>query len=141
MWGSVDECALVMVSAGICAANILTSNEKDVSLPWRGLKINTACGDFIEVAYPFMESSMVVNVFAYIACGISTEVLYQSENGSVLSSAYFPLPISLFLAEDRFRMALASGLAFFISFLGMIVGNTLQSRQKYRDICESDKVQ
>lgn len=128
MWGSVDQCVLVMVSAGICASNVLIHNSSSDGgdddndyLSRRGLKINLLCGDFIEVAYPYMEKSDIVNIFAYLASGISTEILYQSSSSShsVLSSAYLPFPISIILAKDPYRISLAMLSAFTISFSGM----------------------
>ena len=47
LWGAVDECTLVVVSAGICAANMLCSSSKHECK--RGFIINALCGDFIEV--------------------------------------------------------------------------------------------
>lgn len=134
LWGSVDQCVLVMVSAGICAATILTTttnknnnnnnNSAGVDLPKRGLIINLLCGDFIEVAYPYMEQSKIVNFFAYLASGISTEILYQnSSSAAVSSSAYLPLPISILLAKDHYAISLAMLSAFTISFLGMCLNN------------------
>ena len=141
MWGSVDECVLVLVSAGICAANILTSrgtcsnesqsgSESEQSLFQRGLKTNILCGDFIEVAYPSMERCKIVNFAAYLASGISTEILYQSNSGTVMSSAYFPLPLSIFLAHDRYRIILAMFSAFIISFLGVLLSYVAMSDER-----------
>ena len=118
LWGAVDECTLVLVSAGICAANVLT---KKTALSKRGLFINLTCGDFIEVAYKDMDESKVVNLFAYLAGGISTEILYSKQPRDVLSSAYLPFPISILLANDKSRIALAMISAFVISFIGILV--------------------
>lgn len=127
MWGSVDECVLVLVSAGICAANLLTSRG-ECSLCRRGLRTNLLCGDFIEVAYPYMEQSTVVNVFAYLASGVSTEILYQSSHESVMSSAYLPLPLSIILANDKFRISCSMFSAFALSFIGMLMSNSIWTR-------------
>ena len=118
IWGTIDECALVLVSAGICAANMLLSKD---AITRRGLKINLLCGDFIEVAYPYMERSATVNISAYLASGIATEILYSSDPTQVMSSAYFPFPISIFLAQDCFRISLAMLSAFVVSFMGMLL--------------------
>ncbi len=123
VWGAVDECTLVLVSAGICAASVLTKGD---ALPKRGLIINLSCGDFIEVAYPYMSRSWVVNLAAYCGCGISTAILYGGGDPSaVMSSAYFPLPLALFLAEDRARLGMAMLSAFSIPFIGMLLKNVL----------------
>lgn len=118
IWGSLDVCTLVLVSAGICAANVLLSRD---AITRRGLKTNLFCGDFIEVAYPYMERSTIVNLSAYLASGIAGEILYSSDPTKVMSSAYLPFPISIFLAQDTFRVSLAMLSAFIVSFLGMLL--------------------
>ena len=123
-WGSIDLCTLVLVSAGICSANILTS-QASKSVSKRGLLINLLCGDFIEVAYPFMESSSIVNISGYIGSGVATELLYMSQAKNVLSSAYLPVIISIFLAKDWFSFAFAALSAFVIPFFGMTLQNIL----------------
>ena len=123
-WGSIDECTLVLVSAGICAANILMSrSSKNVSI--RGLMINLLCGDFIEVAYPFMEASSIVNMTGYIASGLATEILYSSGAKNVMSSAYLPFALSIFLAKEWMSFAFAAFAAFSVSFLGMALQNII----------------
>mmetsp|Transcript_23410 Transcript_23410/g.34421 ORF Transcript_23410/g.34421 Transcript_23410/m.34421 type:complete len:221 (-) Transcript_23410:68-730(-) len=145
--GAVDECTLVLVSAGICAANILSGQQnrgeqaggggggnnlnsnvsnQDSSIVHRGLCINLLCGDFIEVAYPYMERSMIVNVASYFASGVATEVLYKEMPDLVLSSAYLPLPLSIWLSQDWQRMGVACLAAFGISFIGALVANMFQ---------------
>jgi hypothetical protein len=120
--GAIDECTLVLVSAGICAANVLT---KKTALSLRGLLINLTCGDFIEVAYKDMDESKVVNLFAYLAGGISTEILYLKRPQDVLSSAYLPFPVSIMLAKDTSRISLAMFSAFSIPFIGILVKSLL----------------
>jgi hypothetical protein len=122
LWGAIDECTLVLVSAGICAANVLT---KKTALSKRGLLVNLTCGDFIEVAYKDMDESKVINLFAYLAGGISSEILYSKHPRDVLSSAYLPFPISVMLANDTRRIALAMFCAFIVSFIGVLVSSTL----------------
>lgn len=131
IFGAIDECTLVLVSAGICAANVLLTKDE---LPHRGLKINIFCGDFIEVAYPYMEKYWIVNLFAYLASGVSTAILYADAPGKVLSSAYLPVPFGIFLAEDRSRMVLAMSSAFILSFLGMCSAIILSTRGENKKI-------
>jgi len=103
-WGAVDECALVLVSAGICAANLACppplATAGDVAMSRRGLATNLLYGDFIEAAYPFMERSAVVNACAYAAGGLATEIVYRSPN-AVRSSAYLLIPAAVWFAGDR----------------------------------------
>ena len=124
--GAVDECTLCLVSAGICFGNIVTSMllaENDVAISKRGVKINLLCGDFIEAAYPFMERSVIVNGFAYLAGGLSTEILYSQRPEDALSSAYLPFGLCIVLAKDMERMTLACGVAFVTSFIGAVIGH------------------
>ena len=131
--GAVDECTLCLVSAGVCAGNIITAHfltDGDVSISKRGVKINLLCGDFIEAAYPFMERSAIMNAFAYLAAGTSTEILYSQTPEEVLSSAYLPFGLSTILAQDVKRMSLACGAAFLISFVGAVIGNVIGKKRK-----------
>jgi len=132
--GAIDECTLVMVCAGICSGNlILPFKQKNdnmegnrgsghTSLSWQALKTNIFCGDFIEAAYPSMERSSIINVSAYIAGGLSTEVLMKR---SVLSTAYLPLPIAIWISNDRIGMGLACMIAYIVSFCGTIIANVI----------------
>lgn len=131
VWGSIDECTLVLVSAGICAGNLMVSSSlkaSDVSLCKRAVRINLLYGDFIEAAYPFMEQSKLVNMAGYLASGLSTEILARNPE-NILSSAYLPLPVSIWLAKDWPRIALASFTAFGVSFLGTVLNNLLFARR------------
>jgi len=132
--GAIDECTLVMVCAGICSGNLILpfkqKNDKmegnrgsgHASLSWQALKTNIFCGDFIEAAYPSMERSSVINVSAYVAAGLSTEVLMKR---SVLSTAYLPLPIAIWISNDRIGMGLACMIAYVVSFCGTIIANAI----------------
>jgi hypothetical protein len=130
LWGAIDEATLVLVSAGICSANLLAPSAHDgvetTSLCKRGVCINVLFGDFIEVAYPFMEKSLAVNIGGYLASGVAVELL-TGNTRSILSSAYLPLPISVWLAEDRVKISLAYGAAFGICFIVALVNNLFAS--------------
>ena len=127
--GAVDECTLVLVSCGICTANVMLTNDQ---LPKRGLKINLFCGDFIEVAYPYMEQSKIVNFCAYLASGVSTAILYVRNPIETASSAYLPLPICLLLANDRLRIAMAMFSAFSISWFGFALSFFLNRKAQVK---------
>lgn len=136
VWGAIDECTLVLVSAGICSANLLTSSshqQADQSLCKRAVRINLMYGDFIEAAYPFMEQSRLVNFSGYLASGLSTHLLAQNPQ-DILSLAYVPLPVSIWLAKDWQRMALASFTAFGVSFVGTALNNVLYNRKRSKDL-------
>ncbi|KAL7542437.1 hypothetical protein ACHAWF_007179 [Thalassiosira exigua] len=140
--GAIDECTLVLVCAGICAANLLQppTSEREKwtrvggegggggggarSLSLQALRTNILCGDFIEAAYPSMDRSKLVNGAAYLAAGISTEIIVQRR---VLSSAYLPLPLAIWISNDRWGMAAATFVAFAITFIGTLVSNAVCS--------------
>lgn len=137
LWGAIDEATLVLVSAGICSANLLVPSTHDgvetTALCKRGVCINVLFGDFIEVAYPFMEKSLAVNIGGYLASGVATELL-TGDTRSVLSSAYLPLPISVLLANDQMKIAVAYGSAFGICFVVALVNNLVASSHFVRPI-------
>lgn len=125
--GAIDECTLVMVCAGICAGNLVTPFPrlgKNTSLLWQALKTNILCGDFIEACYPSMEKSRLINAFAYLAAGASTEIIVRQR---LLSSAYMPLPLSILVSNDRRGMIVASSIAFGVSFVGTLTANMIDS--------------
>lgn len=128
LWGAVDEATLVLVSAGICCANLVWSQDRGdaetSALCRRGLRINLLFGDFIEVAYPFMEKSTIVNVAGYVASGVATELL-TGDSKSVLSSAYLPLPVAIWLSSDWSKVSLVYVAAFSIAFLGTLISNII----------------
>ena len=118
-----------MVCAGICASKLTfapgkrkTGGGGERSLAWQALKTNVCCGDFIEAAYPFMERSQLVNASAYIAGGLASELLMQRR---VLSTAYFPLPLAVWISNDRIGMVSACAVAFGVSFVGTSFSNVL----------------
>jgi hypothetical protein len=67
-----------------------------------------------------MESSLIINLFAYLASGLSTSILLRGKaEHHVMSSAYLPLPIGIFISNDGTRMLIASSVAFTVSFIGV----------------------
>jgi hypothetical protein len=142
LWGAIDEATLVLVSAGICSANLLVPLARDsvetTALCRRGLRINLMFGDFIEVAYPFMEKSFLVNIAGYLASGLATELM-TGDSHSVLSSAYLPLPVAILLAKDWSKISLAYAAAFGVCFFCTLVNNlaastrSIQATKKEKD--------
>ena len=134
LFGAIDQCTLVMICAGICSANLLNyvgDNAKSggghASLSYQAQKTNLCFGDFIEAAYPSMERSRMINTFAYLAAGLSTEIIFQRH---VLSSAYFPLPLAIWISNDRWGMFVACFVAFVVSFIGTLLSNAIASKVK-----------
>ena len=134
--GAVDELTLVLVCAGICLGNLFAPklmatnmSHNDVAICSRGLLVNLLCGDFIEVCYPFMECSFIVNVGGYLASGLSCAwlVLEARDCEEVpKSSAYMPLPASIALACPHwYRMLVACLIAVGVSFSFTFLHHTL----------------
>mmetsp|Transcript_41552 Transcript_41552/g.75958 ORF Transcript_41552/g.75958 Transcript_41552/m.75958 type:complete len:483 (-) Transcript_41552:10-1458(-) len=141
LFGAIDECTLVMVCAGICVGNLVlppsSSKRKNhtgenaksgmASLSWQALRTNVLCGDFIEAAYPSMERSTIINGSAYVAAGLSTEILLQRR---VLSTAYLPLPMAVWISNDRWGMGIACSVAFVVSLFGTLFSNAISIRRR-----------
>lgn len=80
--------------------------------------MNLCYGDFIEVAYPFMERCRWCNAGAYLGSALSGAII--AINGTS-SSAYLPLPLVIFIAQDRLSLCLATASAFLGAFLLAVV--------------------
>jgi hypothetical protein len=135
VWGAIDELTLVLVSAGINAANLITlsarSHGKTLSLCRRGLLINLLCGDFVEACYPFMEQYTLINIGGYFGSGLATQILARGRNPkSIASLAYLPLPMSIWLATNWQRLAFAAMIAMGIPFQFTMFNNLVFRRYK-----------
>ena len=124
--GAVDELTLVLVCAGICAAIQVRGTENsspaDVLLCRRGLGVNLACGDFVEVCYPYMDASWLINIGGFLASGVGCSWLIlrgQQINEGIIPGglAYLPWPAAVALSSPNHQaMIEASFLAFGIAF-------------------------
>lgn len=127
--GAMDQLALVLVCAGICAGTLVAAlfrrakDKDDTSFLIRGLSINLCCGDFVEACYPFMEKNLFVSMGGYVASSLSFTLL----SAQCKSSAYLPFPLAIWLADDGTRMSLVSGVAFGIAFASAFVGSLITS--------------
>ncbi|MEH7121013.1 PTS sugar transporter [Neobacillus vireti] len=69
--GAVDMVGLVMVSAGITLANIISPRDKgEAAVAAPGFAINMGFGTFVEAAYPFMFSNKIIFAGAIISSGL-----------------------------------------------------------------------
>jgi hypothetical protein len=148
--GAIDELALVLVCAGICAGNLTALKVRqlwhaegrnidveDVTLCRRGLYINLLCGDFVEVCYPYMNRHRMINFSGYVGAGLSSAVLVASATLAEQvprSLAYLPLPLSILLAHHNwYRMAIAcfiaAGIPFVMTLLVMIPSSVVKQKQ------------
>ena len=138
--GAVDELTLVMVCAGVCAAKVLlqSSTTTDRAICRRGLWINLLSGDFVEVCYPYMEQSLLINVSGYLASGLSCAVLVLDSKAAISeesaaatvpgSLAYLPWVASVVLAGDHwYAMLRASIVSFAIPFWATLIAGKMKT--------------
>jgi len=132
--GAVDHLTLVMVCAGITAAQLVGDfsqrklSKSDRDFFQRAFITNVTCGDFIEACYPSMERSILINIGGYLASGLSCAWLLIKGVDIPKGSAYLPLPLSVAIAGSRWTtMGQASLISFIVSF-----AFTLLAAQKRR---------
>ncbi|KAL7562295.1 hypothetical protein ACA910_014514 [Epithemia clementina (nom. ined.)] len=141
--GAVDELTLVLVCAGVCAGKVLATSTSvaDRALCRRGFIINLLFGDFVEVCYPYMEQSTLINVSGYLASGLSCAVLVADRRSNMPATfdehcslpgslAYLPWIGSVVLAGDHwFAMLQASIVAFVVPFVATLASASWTTRQ------------
>lgn len=130
MLGALDMLTLVLVCAGVCLGILLTGPQSERSLAKRGMTINLLNGDFIEACYPHMEKYPLVNISGYLASSLSAMIISGS---SCMSSAYLPIPIALWLADDQETLLAASMVAFFIPFIGTVINYLIKMNNNKND--------
>ncbi|CAB9508598.1 phosphotransferase system component [Seminavis robusta] len=139
--GAIDELTLVLVCAGICAANLVSAcwlitkpaflTDANRALCWRAVRINLLYGDFVEASYPEMEQNVLVNISGYDASGLSSALLValsssDEEEGLPKSLAYLPWPVAVLLSGTDWRpMVVASMVAFGIPFIATLLNDIL----------------
>jgi hypothetical protein len=83
----------------------------------RGMAINLLCGDFVEVCYPSMDQYWIINLGGYLASIASSSMITRQ----CQSSAYLPLPLSIWLADDWRSMTMACLAAYGISLTATMI--------------------
>ena len=129
--GALDVLALCCVGAGACAAQLAVPRGPsprqapppkgnpegspappappppragaDGDLALRGLLVNLCCGDYVEACHPFLARDRALDVAAYAASGLA-----GLAGAGARSSAYLPLPLSLFVADEPGAFAAAA---------------------------------
>jgi hypothetical protein len=137
--GAIDELSLVLVCAGICLGNLAASklfrngvqlSDADIALCRRGLRINLCHGDFIECCYPFMQSSILVNLGGYLGSALSSAWLVldvTSSDNVPKSMAYLPWPVTVALTgRSCYRYVVASLLAMGLPLLATVLFHVTQ---------------
>lgn len=119
--GAIDMTGLVMVSAGVTLANVISPKRKgDAAVALPGFMINIGFGTFVEAAYPFMFSSKLVFGGALLASTISGALVGML---GVKGTAYVPAILAPGLANQghilqfAICMIVAMGLAFVFTVL------------------------
>jgi fructose-specific phosphotransferase system IIC component len=108
--GAVDMVGLVMVSAGITLANIISPRDKgEAAVAAPGFAINMGFGTFVEAAYPFMFSNKYIFAGAIISSGLGGLLVGLFD---VRGTAYVPSFMAPLLSNNAtgFIMAMAGSL-------------------------------
>ncbi|WP_312115118.1 PTS sugar transporter [Brevibacillus reuszeri] len=125
--GAVDMVGLVMVSAGITLANIVSPRDKsEATVATPGFLINMGFGTFVEAAYPFMFSNKLVFSGAIISSGIAGMMVGVFD---VRGTAYVPSVMAPLLSNNMlgFMMAMATGLV--CAFLFTFIANRMAKKR------------
>ncbi|MED4750006.1 PTS sugar transporter [Brevibacillus choshinensis] len=125
--GAVDMVGLVMVSAGITLANIISPRDKsEATVATPGFLINMGFGTFVEAAYPFMFSNKMVFAGAIVSSGIAGMMVGVFD---VRGTAYVPSVMAPLLSNNMlgFIVAMASGLI--CSLIITLIANQIAKKQ------------
>ncbi|OLS40850.1 PTS sugar transporter [Bacillus sp. MRMR6] len=136
--GAVDMVGLVMVSAGITLANIVSPRDKgEAAVAAPGFAINMGFGTFVEAAYPFMFSNKFIFAGAIISSGFGGLLVGLFD---VRGTAYVPSFMAPLLSNNTpgFIIAMAGSLV--CSFLITFFINKI-SLKKGKAVLESEKNQ
>lgn len=130
--GAVDMVGLVMVSAGITLANIVSPRDKsEATVATPGFLINMGFGTFVEAAYPFMFSNKAVFAGAIISSGIAGMMVGVFD---VRGTAYVPSVMAPLLSNNMigFVVAMATGLV--CAFLFTLLANRVAKKRGKQSI-------
>lgn len=125
--GAVDMVGLVMVSAGITLANIVSPRDKGeaaVALP--GFMINMGFGTFVEAAYPFMFSNKFVFAGAIASSGLGGLLVGLF---NVRGTAYVPSVMAPFLSNNMSGFIIAMAGTLLCSFIITLIINRLAKKR------------
>jgi len=104
-----------------------SSLDADARLASRGLVINLLCGDYVEACHPFLERDSTLDWAVYV-----TSFLVGGLAAGAQSSAYLPLPISVFFSNDAVTLSIASLTAFGLPFLIGAASSLYSHRRKHK---------
>jgi hypothetical protein len=113
--GAVDMVGLVMVSAGITLANIVSPRDKGESaVAAPGFDINMGFGTFVEAAYPFMFSNKYIFAGAILSSGFGGLLVGLFD---VRGTAYVPSFMAPLLSNNMSGFIIAMAGSLISSFL------------------------
>ena len=113
--GAVDMVGLVMVSAGITLANIVSPRDKgEAAVAAPGFAINMGFGTFVEAAYPFMFSNKYIFAGAIISSGFGGLLVGLFD---VRGTAYVPSFMAPLLSNNMSGFIIAMAGSLVCSFL------------------------
>ncbi|MCM3567611.1 PTS sugar transporter [Neobacillus mesonae] len=113
--GAVDMVGLVMVSAGITLANIVSPRDKgEAAVAAPGFAINMGFGTFVEAAYPFMFSNKFIFAGAILSSGIGGLLVGLF---NVRGTAYVPSFMAPLLSNNATGFIIAMAGSLICSFL------------------------
>ena len=136
--GAVDMAGLVMVAAGINAANVLFPRDKgEAAVAAPGLLINIGFGTFVESAYPFMFSNRWVFAGALFSAAMGGMVLGAMD---VRGTAYVAAFAAPFLSNNPFGFIAGMGTSFVLAFVITVAANKM-SRVKVSSSAEMPESQ
>jgi fructose-specific phosphotransferase system IIC component len=113
--GAVDMVGLVMVSAGITLANIVSPRDKgEAAVAAPGFAINMGFGTFVEAAYPFMFSNKYIFAGAILSSGLGGLLVGLFD---VRGTAYVPSFMAPLLSNNMTGFIIAMAGSLICSFL------------------------
>lgn len=125
--GAIDMVALVMVSAGITLANVVSpveEGDKAIALP--GLFINLVFGTFVEASYPFMFANKIVFAGGVIAAAIGGTLVGTF---GIQGTAYVPSLVAPGLSNNTIGFIISMAVAMGLAFLFTLIGNKMMRRK------------
>ncbi|WP_121613572.1 PTS sugar transporter [Mesobacillus foraminis] len=129
--GAVDMAGLVMVSAGITLANIVSPRDKgEAAVAVPGFAINMGFGTFVEAAYPFMFSNKLIFAGAIISSGLGGLLVGFFD---VRGTAYVPSFMAPLLSNNMTGFIIAMAGSLLCSFFITLTLNKLSGNKKRKD--------
>jgi len=119
--GAIDMVGLVLVSAGINLANMISPREKgEAAAATPGFLINLGFGTFVEAAYPFMFANKVVFGGAILSAGIGGAIVGLFD---VRGTAYVPTFTAPLLSDNVVGFVIAMLVSFTLAFTITLIAN------------------